>query len=380
MPKIVQYPDSITIYSGTVSPGGKPFSSSELPAMAKANKRPKGLFRYVYAMLTQVKFTPTYGGQASTGLAASAVWRLLEDYFFMPKGTKRPVVEGMGSLDTIKLTQQLMRYMNPDLLSSFVPVSAIASTQSGHEQTVTFLLPFAPKFNDQNDAQKFVGLVPLSAFEGCALRTTPFASDTLQTDWTIGDLTIEQRLLCVDLDAAIAYQPVYMSATTLTNQQIDVPFGCYPQRAIGLMATHQTGATALPLPTTYTVNIDGVERIAARNVADAAVENLIFREEAFDDALWPTSLRLLSPDGMGLEQMPIVRKGIVLTGVFGGSAQNNTGRLLYMWCEDLPTEEQTKIMLDLEVSASAVSAKVGASRSDKDIGLVTDANVLEWAA
>lgn len=379
MPKIVQYPDSITIYQGTVSPGGKPFRSSELPALAKANKRPKGLFRYAYAMLTQVKFTPTYSGQGSVALAADAVWQLLANYMFMPKGTKRPVIENMGSLDVLQLTQQLMRYLNPDVLSSFVPVASIASSQSTHEQTVTFLLPFAPRMNDTNDPQKFLGLVPLSAFEGGTLETTPFSSDTLQADWTIGDLTIEQRLLCVDLDAAIAYQPVYMSGTTKTNQQIDVQFGLYPQRALGLMAKHQTGATDLALPSTYTVNIDGIERIAARNVADDAIENLIFRQEGFDDAIWPTALRILSPDAQGIEQMPIIRKSIILTGVFGGIAMNNCGRLLYMWCEDLPVEEQTKIMLDFEVSSSAV-AKIGASRADKDLGLVIDANLLEWAA
>lgn len=380
MAKIVQFGDSLTTYQGTVSPGAKPFRSSDLPALAKANKRPKGLYRYVYALLTEVKFTPTYSGQGAVPLDADAVWQLLDNYFFMPKGMKRPVIENMSSLDTIKLTQELMRYLNPDVLSSFVPVSSIAAAQGGSEQTVTFLLPFAPRMNDKNDPQKFVGLVPLSAFEGGTLDTKVFASDTLQPDWEIGDLTIEQRLLTVDLDAAIAYQPVFMTGTTKTNQQIDVPLGNFPLRLLGLMATHQTGATDLALPDSFTINIDGVERVASRVTEDAAVENIIFREEAFDDSIWPVSLRLLSPDGMGFDEMPVVRKSVILTNVFGGAGQNNTGRLLYMWAEDLPASEQTQIMSDFEVPASVVAAKLAAGRSDKDIGLVTDYNLMEWAA
>jgi hypothetical protein len=378
MAKIVQFPGSITTYQGTVSPGAKPFRSSELAGLVKSQRRPNNLFRYVYAVLTQVKFTPTYSGQTATALAASAVWQLLANYTLMLKRMTRPVIEHLGSLDTLKLTQQLLQYIDADRLSSLIPVAAIASSQSTHEQTVQFVLPLAPRFHQKDDPQKFMGLVPLSAFEGATLDTTVFASDTLQADWEIGDLTIEQRLLCVDLDAAIAYQPVFMTGTTMTNQQIDVPLGNFPVRLLGIMGTHPTGATSLVLPTAFSANFDGVDRIAHRVVADDLIENLLFRDgDAFDDAIWPTSLRILSPDGQGLDQMPIINKSLIVTDAFAGTGMNNSGRLLYAWAEDLPEGDQLAMMTDFEVPASIAAAKIGA-RSSKDIGLVTD--IVQWAA
>jgi hypothetical protein len=370
MKGITEIPNSIVVYSDDVTPGDAAISPQELSGL-KGKTRPNGLYRYVYGILFTCAVTAT-PGQGAADMDCHKLWQLLKRVYLQLGGLDEPLVKSLSSLDIAAFMKKIFRLYSPDMLSDYLPVTAVDDAGGAAAHTVKYFIPLAPRFLDRESPYRFTGLVPLSAFVSADMQITPCTSATIDTLWTIGDITLEVRLCCVDLNVALPFVPVFFGAENKSGSLPEVMKGPGDTRYLGGMVAAQTDAD-FTLPDAYTMTLDK-KPIHAGVDPDRVIEELdFFRDAEFNDGVGPDALPLFTPDNRELDAMPLCTDSLVLEDV----AQNNSNacRILVAYSEELSDTAQVGIQTDHGVDKAVAIAAVRAMLDKKTKAtraLVTD--------
>jgi len=356
MAQIPRFLNSVVVFDADVAPGKGEQASSILPALV-TQKRPNNLFRYVYAVMISCTFTPTYGGGQAAALVAKKMWQLVSKFYLKIKGIDTPLFRDLGSLDIIRIAQQGLRAIDPDVLSEYIPVTDLAAAQTGVEQEVHYLFPIAPRYTKggENEAQKFLGLLPLSAFAEADMKFTPVADDELQADWTIGDIGFRVRLLLTDQNKAIPIIPCFWRGSDLTGSDVIAPKGTNDARVLFLAACATDDTDFVP-PTDYSCNIGSKVVLPNRHAADQIQELTLFRKETYNDSPFPVMQPILTDDGAGVDELPIADGPVTLNGIFSGQA--NSGRIIMLYAEQLSEAAQIQLQVAHDIDKDVATANV----------------------
>lgn len=369
MSNIAEIRNSIVIYDDTVTPGDAAVSPSELSGL-KGKTRPNGKYRYVYGILFTAAATATMG-QGGAAMAAKKIWQLIKRVYLQLGGLDEPLIKSLSALDILKISQQMFRSLKSDMLSNYIRVTQVATNESPYDITTKVYMPLAPNFLNRESPNRLTGLVPLSAFVDADMQITPASSSTIDTLWTIGDIDLEVRLLCVDLDVAIPFVPVFQTGENKNGSLLEVAKGPGDTRYIGVMVT-DTDDSSFTLPDAFTVTLDK-QPVMAGVDPDRVIEELdLFRDVEFNDSVFPDSLPIFGTDDRELDEMPMCSDALVLEDVASGNS--NACRILAVYAEELSDSAQVTIQTDHGVSkdvAVAAARELVAGKTKRTRALVT---------
>lgn len=346
--ELFENPGSTILMSETITPGAAITTCNRLESL---NKRPNGKFSYVWAL--KIKYTQTATPGSTTDCHYEKMPLALASLYLKLGGISKPRINSLTGLDLVQISNKMLEVYPPHQIADYIPVADLAYGSGAQAYTCNIIFPLGTGWQaDSND--KYTGIPSVAQLANGELKVGVISSSTIDTNWTIGDITLEIRALTVDLDEPLEPVAVFDEVVVKSESRALVPLSGANPIIHGLMAMDDT-TSDFTQPTSFSLEVDDGPYLSGRDGDDQVTELNLMRKQDINE-YQPTVCPVISPVGKDIRNCVAVRSRAVLDNVAG--AHSGDYKILVRYSCDLSTENQVQILHSMGVDKDTAGVAV----------------------